>query len=1084
MSENTDLQSATANASTSGGGLATLAQSVLQHISQTQGDHTNEVVNNNQGETFSVSNAEDYSLKRSRDPSTYENTVASGSADPSVPTSSVNSTGNYDQSQIRKAHVAGTVGNRASHVHEPTVSVKADSNSGSEEVSRGKRARKPSKRAMEALDDTNIFMDDEDGIGVSFGQGVIGSYYQEDEGTGDSDLEGSGVRRRRVGNIANRVRNTAGLYGDVHAPPGSDPFDVSGIGSSGNMLQGDASLLTQQLLDPSNSKNVGSFSNLLNQSGSVGSNSLMSGPGALSPSALSALTMGFPGVPSSMGSSSVSNANLANLFNPRTQKVRSGRPRASHPTPATSFVNALSSALMSSGSNPPSSNLISSLLNTSGSSSMSNQNSSAALTSLLLGLPSTGPGSSNDASSSLASLLGTQSGSGSNPLASLIAPGPDGKPGSGLNLPDGQGANDPLMLATLAALNPSGAPPAGSAEGNQNFSGDGSTQKGEGGAEAGEGDDAEKKEGEAGDDKEEGDANKAADDANAASSEALLQQILGVGNVGESGSLSGGDLNNPNVTQGINLLSLLLPGNAGSQPGSDPNSLNPLISMLGASGGPLGLPGMSSGPPITVGRRKGNYGGSGSSYGSMLNMLSSTPGFQNNIFPSSYGHNRNVHSTHSSSRTISMNCSLCGITHTNWSEGESHMREAHPVEYEQALSWRRVTQVQNPDGTRIINHGDGSTTTINPDGSSTSTSTDPTLHERITFSSLGYPTNLPMRCRHCGKSWEGRPEALIVHEQAHFSTFTCPHNHASGCTFTAGSKGALDRHLAKTHGEGQPLPAYPCTKDPNCTYVATRLDTLRRHEATHIAPEQRQRFMCDVLGCGRSFANQGHLSRHRKKHDGVQFACERLGCYATFAQAADLKMHVDSVHLGLRWPCPAPGCGHLATQRGSLLRHVSRRHPGIQEEPWWKDTWKALKQVQGVMTSSNPIPTVNPRASVDSIGSAFPHSLVGLLNPGTEDMNASGIAAALQSITAGLSGQNQGSLGSLNVMSSVDGSQNLNMQQMLSNMQAPSQMSSMVPTNEQQYAHNEDGSMHSMGGMEQKPESISQDEAHNPIVSM
>ena len=70
-----------------------------------------------------------------------------------------------------------------------------------------------------------------------------------------------------------------------------------------------------------------------------------------------------------------------------------------------------------------------------------------------------------------------------------------------------------------------------------------------------------------------------------------------------------------------------------------------------------------------------------------------------------------------------------------------------------------------------------------------------------------------------------------------------------------------------------------------------------------------------------------------------RYLCEL--CDATFRVPAQLKQHVDAVHLGLRpFVCSYDGCNAKFTLKGNLNKHVRSIHEGEEVRAAWRMRWR------------------------------------------------------------------------------------------------------------------------------------------------
>ena len=93
------------------------------------------------------------------------------------------------------------------------------------------------------------------------------------------------------------------------------------------------------------------------------------------------------------------------------------------------------------------------------------------------------------------------------------------------------------------------------------------------------------------------------------------------------------------------------------------------------------------------------------------------------------------------------------------------------------------------------------------------------------------------------------------------------------------------------------------------------------HKRSHVKDEDK-RFVCDVVGCGKTYTLRNNLTRHKKSaHEEKRYACDQ--CKKTFTQSGDLTRH-KRVHTGIR-PFACGECGMRFKQKAHLNQH-SKTH--------------------------------------------------------------------------------------------------------------------------------------------------------------
>lgn len=86
--------------------------------------------------------------------------------------------------------------------------------------------------------------------------------------------------------------------------------------------------------------------------------------------------------------------------------------------------------------------------------------------------------------------------------------------------------------------------------------------------------------------------------------------------------------------------------------------------------------------------------------------------------------------------------------------------------------------------------------------------------------------------------------------------------------------------------------------------------------------EGRRDFECEVLGCGKKFADKTTLVNHALVHEG-RFKCDVAGCEVSFKLKGAKTKHVRVVHgPGSGSRCDVEGSGEMFSYRGYLTRHA------------------------------------------------------------------------------------------------------------------------------------------------------------------
>lgn len=92
--------------------------------------------------------------------------------------------------------------------------------------------------------------------------------------------------------------------------------------------------------------------------------------------------------------------------------------------------------------------------------------------------------------------------------------------------------------------------------------------------------------------------------------------------------------------------------------------------------------------------------------------------------------------------------------------------------------------------------------------------------------------------------------------------------------------------------------------------------------ATNSQPESPERWVCE--NCPKTFETRAKRRQHQRYHT-LRFHCLDPGCGKRFATQNDLDRHRNKTPL----PCPFPGCGSVITGRkDNLNRHIKDVHEG------------------------------------------------------------------------------------------------------------------------------------------------------------
>ncbi|KAK0468750.1 hypothetical protein IW261DRAFT_1517666 [Armillaria novae-zelandiae] len=85
----------------------------------------------------------------------------------------------------------------------------------------------------------------------------------------------------------------------------------------------------------------------------------------------------------------------------------------------------------------------------------------------------------------------------------------------------------------------------------------------------------------------------------------------------------------------------------------------------------------------------------------------------------------------------------------------------------------------------------------------------------------------------------------------------------------------------------------------------------------------KDRFYCLWPGCGKDYASQSSLSRHKRVHNPFAIMYECPFCKREMSQKANLDSHIENTHLA-PYKCPVVGCWRAFKKPLCFERHVSR----------------------------------------------------------------------------------------------------------------------------------------------------------------
>lgn len=125
---------------------------------------------------------------------------------------------------------------------------------------------------------------------------------------------------------------------------------------------------------------------------------------------------------------------------------------------------------------------------------------------------------------------------------------------------------------------------------------------------------------------------------------------------------------------------------------------------------------------------------------------------------------------------------------------------------------------------------------------------------------------------------------LRSHRKTH-DGYSCNYEN---CIFIAFKWSDLRKHTALEHKR-----SYSCNL---CKKVLTSQSALNSHKLNH-QEYQKDRLICPVKGCKRSYAKKSNLKSHIKiSHGEPNFKCTFEDCLKKFYHKKSLKIHLESEH--------------------------------------------------------------------------------------------------------------------------------------------------------------------------------------------
>ncbi|CAG2166690.1 unnamed protein product [Oppiella nova] len=221
---------------------------------------------------------------------------------------------------------------------------------------------------------------------------------------------------------------------------------------------------------------------------------------------------------------------------------------------------------------------------------------------------------------------------------------------------------------------------------------------------------------------------------------------------------------------------------------------------------------------------------------------------------------------------------------------------------------------------------------------STKRKSDLTAHE-LKAHPEDYPHMPWIQCSHTGCEFKTKhTNTMTQHTFSHTRPFQCTQ---CGQAFT--SNYGLQVHFMRAHhkvlrrGNRRPISRItgPKVRAKRQTVVKAEqpseepfeeqsedMNTNEKHlESDSIVKTADGRFVCDYIGCGKTFIKKSYLKSHLLTHSSETFRCDVEGCTAEYPRPDTLRLHKEAKHSSVEYRCDKEGCDYVTTVRAMFRKH-------------------------------------------------------------------------------------------------------------------------------------------------------------------